>query len=157
MFKPHHHAFRKEYTGLSQRLITEAELISISSTEKRIIKVNALWDTGAMASAIVPSIAQDLKLISINRVKVNGINNVSVADVVKISVGLPNQYMIDNVNVAVCNLVEGIDLLIGMDIIALGDFSISNGGGKTLFSFVIPPFEDKTDHYEKAIAVNRQN
>jgi hypothetical protein len=44
-----------------------------------------------------------------------------------------------------------------MDIILLGDFSISNGGGKTLFTFALPPFEKKTDHYEKAIAVNNRN
>jgi len=44
-----------------------------------------------------------------------------------------------------------------MDIILLGDFSISNGGGRTLFSFAIPPFENKTDHYEKALAVNKRN
>jgi hypothetical protein len=54
----------------------------------------------------------------------------------------------------VCNLVKDVDLLIGMDIILLGDFSISNGDGKTLFSFAIPPFENKTDYYEKAIAVS---
>ena len=48
-------------------------------------------------------------------------------------------------------------MLIGMDIIQRGDFSISNGEGKTLFSFVLPPFEKKTDHYEKSIAINKSN
>jgi hypothetical protein len=57
----------------------------------------------------------------------------------------------------VCDLIGEIDLLIGMDIILLGDFSISNCGGKTLFSFAIPPFENKTDLYEKALAVNKSN
>ena len=44
-----------------------------------------------------------------------------------------------------------------MDIIGQGDFAISNAGGKTLFTFAIPPFEDKTDLYEKADAVNKEN
>ena len=48
-------------------------------------------------------------------------------------------------------------MLIGMDIIRLGDFSISNGAGKTLFTFAMPPFDDKIDLYEKAISVNGSN
>ena len=60
-------------------------------------------------------------------------------------------------NIPVCNLVKDVDLLIGMDIIQLGDFFICNGGGKTLFSFAMPPFEDKTDFYEKALEVNKRN
>jgi hypothetical protein len=65
--------------------------------------------------------------------------------------------MVEDVNVMICDLKQDIDLLIGMDIILLGDFSISNGGGNTLFSFAIPSFENRTDHYEKALAVNKRN
>jgi len=65
---------------------------------------------------------------------------------------LPNLVEVKNTNVTVCNLVKDVDLLIGMDIIQLGDFSISNGKGKTLFTFAMPPFDDKTDLYDKAIA-----
>ena len=36
---------------------------------------------------------------------------------------------------------QGIDVLIGMDIISQGDFAISNYGGKTQFSFRIPSQE----------------
>ena len=157
MPKSYHYAFKKEYPNLSQRFVTDAEVVCISGIERKVLKVNALWDTGAMLSAITPTIAQSLNLIPINRVKVNGINNVSMADVVKIHVKLPNLVMVNDVNAAVCNLVKDVDLLIGMDIIAVGDFSISNGEGKTLFSFVIPPFENKTDHYEKALAINKRN
>jgi len=121
------------------------------------MKVTALWDTGAMLSAITPKTARNLNLIPINRVKVNGVNNFSMADVVEISIGLPNKVTVDYVDVTVCGLVKNVDLLIGMDIILLGDFLISNGGGKSLFSFVIPPFENKTDLYEKALAVNIRN
>jgi hypothetical protein len=48
-------------------------------------------------------------------------------------------------------LVRDVDLLIGMDIIQLGDFSISNGAGKTLFTFAMPSFEDKIDPYGRSI------
>ena len=157
MPKLYHYAFKKEYPGLSQRFVTEAEIVCISGVEKKVLKVNALWDTGAMLSAITPLIAESLNLIPIDRVKVNGINNESMADVVKIHVKLPNLVLVRDVNTAVCKLIKDIDLLVGMDIIATGDFSISNGGGKTLFSFAIPPFENKTDLYEKALTINNRN
>ena len=149
----YHFAFKSEYPNLSLRLITEAEIYGVSLS-KKIIKVRALWDTGAMLSAITPQTAQSLNLVPFNRVKVNGINNISMADMVKVSIKLPNLFEVKNTNVTVCNLVRDVDLLIGMDIIQLGDFSISNGQGRTLFTFAIPPFENKTDHYEKALAVN---
>ena len=78
-----------------------------------------------------------------------------MADMVKVSIRLPNLVALDRVNVVVNNLVKDVDLLIGMDIIQLGDFAISNGSGKTLFTFAMPPFEDKTDLYEKALLMNR--
>jgi predicted aspartyl protease len=155
MLKIHHFAFKKEYPSLSPRLTSNAEIYNIAAgTSMNGNTVTALWDTGAMVSAITPSIAKGMNLIPINRVKVNGVNNSSLADVVKISIGLPNQFILKEINVLVCNLVSGVDMLIGMDIIQLGDFSISNGDGKTLFSFAMPSFEDKTDLYEKAFVIN---
>jgi hypothetical protein len=148
--KTRHFAFKSEYPNLSLRLTTEVEIYDVSQSPNKI-KVMALWDTGAMLSAITPEIAQSLKLVPFNRVKVNGINNISMADMVKVSIKLPNLVEVKNFNVTVCNLVKDIDLLIGMDIIQLGDFSISNGAGKTLFTFAMPPFEDKTDLYEKTL------
>jgi hypothetical protein len=44
-----------------------------------------------------------------------------------------------------------------MDVIMLGDFSISNGDSKTLFSFAVPPFPTKIDLYEKTLSVNKRN
>jgi predicted aspartyl protease len=154
--KIQHFAFKKEYPNLPLKLLTEAELYEVSQS-KKIIKVRALWDTGAMLSAITPEVAQSLNLIPFNRVKVNGINNISMADMVKVSIRLPNLVVVNNTNVSVCNLVKDVDLLIGMDIMQFGDFSMCNGGGKTLFSFAMPPFEDKTDLYEKALEVNKRN
>ena len=37
---------------------------------------------------------------------------------------------------------QGIDVLIGMDIISKGDFAVSNYNGKTQFSFRLPSQED---------------
>jgi hypothetical protein len=45
-------------------------------------------------------------------------------------------------------------MLIGMDIIRLGDFHISNTGSRTLFSFVIPPLPEQFDLTRKAGELN---
>jgi len=157
MAKVKHFAFRQDNLSLCFRLLTEAHIFNISGgSTRKGIQITALWDTGATGSAITPDLAKKMNLIPINRVKVTGVNNTSIVDVAKVSIGLPNMVMVEEVNVMICNLNQGFDLIIGMDIILLGDFSISNGGNKTLFSFAIPPFENKTDHYEKAIAVNKK-
>jgi len=98
-----------------------------------------------------------LNLISINRIKVNGIGSYCIADIVRVSIRLPNLVEIENARISVLNLVKDVDMLIGMDIIRLGDFSISNGAGETLFTFAMPPFDDKIDLYEKAIKINKNN
>jgi predicted aspartyl protease len=159
MPKVQHFAFKQEYQTLCFRLVTEAELFAASSagSERKEIRVKALWDTGASGTVITPEVSRKLELVPIDRIKVAGVNNISMADVVEVSIVLPNGVMVDDVNVMICDLKQDIDLLIGMDIILLGDFSISNGKGKTLFSFAMPPFPNKTDYYEKALTVNRRN
>lgn len=51
---------------------------------------------------------------------------------------MPNNVIVQNVIVACADLGINIDLLIGMDIISLGDFAITNVNGKTIFSFRLP-------------------
>ncbi|MCK4676717.1 MAG: SEC-C domain-containing protein [Bacteroidales bacterium] len=52
---------------------------------------------------------------------------------------LPNKVRVNGVRVAeVPQLTGNVDMLIGMDIITLGDFSVTNVGGKTVFSFRTP-------------------
>jgi hypothetical protein len=67
-----------------------------------------------------------------------GFNGAAEIDISYIALRLPNGLLIPDKRVAVCNLSPAVDMLIGMDIIALGDFCISNAAGQTLFSFVIP-------------------
>jgi hypothetical protein len=92
-----------------------------------------------------------MNLTPFRKAKVLGISDSKIVDVARISVCLPNLITLDEVSVLICDLNQGFDLIIGMDIILLGDFCISNGDGKTLFSFAMPPFENKTDFYEKSL------
>jgi len=49
------------------------------------------------------------------------------------------------------------DMLIGMDIINKGDFIICNTDNRTSFSFVMPPFPERTDFTQKAMSFNKNN
>ena len=49
-----------------------------------------------------------------------------------------NEIIIPNILVSCADLGRDLDVLIGMDIISLGDFAITNVGGKTTFSFRFP-------------------
>jgi uncharacterized protein YchJ len=54
-----------------------------------------------------------------------------------INIGLPNKVRFALVPVTEAQL-SGTDVLIGMDIISVGDFAITNKDGKTTFSFQLP-------------------
>jgi hypothetical protein len=48
------------------------------------------------------------------------------------------------------------DILIGMDIIGMGDFVVCNTDGKTSFSFAIPPLPERTNFVDDAKAANKK-
>jgi len=149
------YAVKREYTDLPLKLITQAEVFTSGSGQRK--KVKALWDTGAMLSAISEEIKEKLGLKHHDRKIINSVNEVKEVDVVKVSIRIPDLKEVNDFPMLVLKLIKDADILIGMDIIQRGDFSISNGGGKTLFTFVQPPFEDKIDLYKKAVAANNHN
>jgi uncharacterized membrane protein YwaF len=109
------------------------------------VSANALWDTGAMMSAITPEIRDKLKATTIDSIRLVGIHTAQEVDIVIITVELPNRVVKKSIKVAVCNMISNAEMILGMDIISLGDFALSNGNEQTLFSFAAPPFQDKID------------
>jgi len=55
-----------------------------------------------------------------------------------VNIMLPNKVGIANLRVTRGNIGGDADVLIGMDIIGIGDFAITNKDGKTVFSFRAP-------------------
>jgi hypothetical protein len=101
-------------------------------------KYKALYDTGATHSAVSPKVVSELALASIGaqNVGVGGGQLATTAHLVNI--GLPNKVLFGMVRVAQMTLHAGIDALIGMDIIGLGDFAVTHHNGRTTFSFCCP-------------------
>lgn len=97
-----------------------------------------LWDTGASFSCINQKIVDDLKLSTLGRKQISTANGVKEVNTYVVNIRLPNNVIVQNVIAACADLGPNIDLLIGMDIISLGDFAITNVNGKTTFSFRLP-------------------
>jgi len=102
-------------------------------------RFNAIWDTGATGTVITSNIVRALGLVAtgvtVNHTAGGTINS----NTYLVNVGLPNGVVIQGISVTeVPALSGGMDCLIGMDIIGMGDFSITNLGNVTWMSFQIP-------------------
>jgi len=149
-----YNAFVKKYPALALDLNTDIEVFPVSSISHQGTTVYAIWDTGASQTVITHRLMSQLNLIPIETKLVHGVNSKQLVDVVAISIKLPNDFLIPDIRVFVCDIPSPIDLLIGMDIIQLGDLHISNTGGHTLFSFVIPSLPEQFDLAQEADALN---
>ncbi len=149
---PRFSAFVQDYNGLTRDIVTDAyisEPISgnINPGDSRIHKVKALWDTGATLSCITPRVVQSLNLRSlIASVPVIHGGGKSMCDSYLVDLYLPNNVRIVGVQVTESNDQTGrnldgqirFDIIIGMDVITLGDFAITNKDNLTSFTFQTP-------------------
>ena len=120
---------------ITNRIITVETVVY----KDRSINVNAEWDCGSTYSSISDDLVEELNLEPIKNSMSITANISTLVSVYEIIILLHNKYPVKVEAEAVPNInATGIDLLIGMDIISLGDFSISNYRGKTCFSFRIP-------------------
>jgi hypothetical protein len=136
--------------------------VPIYTADKRLLgaptEIEALWDTGATMTCIKPSLQDRLKLRPSELVKpitMSGIDG--DADGTLVSIWLTPNFVIELCPVYTADFPGDQELLIGMDIIGMGDFAICNADGKTSFSFAISPFPDRINFANKADALNKQN
>jgi predicted aspartyl protease len=131
------YCFTATFNSISRVLHNEVELESAINPCVKL-KIKALWDTGATNSVIRPELAAKLELQPVGKVLINTPSGKDVpSNVYFVNLYLPNHVAIPKIPV-----LEGIpnncDMLIGMDVIKLGDFAVSNYNGKTTFSFRMP-------------------
>lgn len=163
MAKKLHHAFKQEYNGITDVLKTEVfisniELPENKPTPDKFLQINAIWDTGATGSVITSGLAQKLNLKPIDMVTVSGVGGNILVNAYFVNIIL--QTSVNPIIFPMRRVTEGIlgefDALIGMDIIQQGDFCISNGKGKTAFSYSVPPSDNKLCLLERAEKINKR-
>lgn len=108
--------------------------------------VSALWDTGADRSMISKDLANAMGLTPFRYINSHSSNGVARCPVYQISIMLPNGAGLPKLSV-----VEGVfdshDIIIGMDLITLHDFSLThNKVGELIFSIVFPPLNTPVDY-----------
>lgn len=141
-------AFTIEYAGVVSSLETLSGICEAYNPvfqkdvkHPQIYQFKSLWDTGAMGSVISTSVVSTLGLKPIGKRKVFHANGESIVNTYLVNILLPN-----NVAFSSLRVTEGVlndtDVLIGMDIISRGDFSVTASQGKTKFSFQLPSTHD---------------
>jgi hypothetical protein len=117
---PDRRVLRYQFTGIPNRIATAVYLYSTALVNTTPLATKAIWDTGAQKSIITPYLANLLKVQPVNRITVGGITGKSPANIVMITLEIPNHGSYKNLEVAVCpfNTSPNSDMhmLIGMDI-----------------------------------------
>lgn len=115
--------------------------VTISSKDNDIAiekKYRGIWDTGASKTSIDKRVVKELNLKPVSIGTLKTANGEILVNIYYINIMLPNEVTITNILAPESILGEDIDILIGMDVIRFGDFSITNANGNTTFSFRIP-------------------
>ena len=121
--------------GFQQRGSPEGESVSRSPP------LTHSWPYGTLVrpiSAITQKVVDACGIVPIDRANVSGVGGVHSAEVYLTNIALPSGVRFVQIRVTKAESLGGPDLLIGMDIIATGDFAVTNPHGHTQFSFRIP-------------------
>ena len=104
------------------------------------------WDTGATGTCISQNVVDALNMKPYAKGIAHSPTGPKEVSMYHISLVLPGSCTVNDVDAALTYFGdENIDVLIGMDVITLGDFAVSNYNGRTMFSFRIPSMEE-TDY-----------
>lgn len=149
-----YNVFTTKYEKISMKLISPAAIITNDGEYRTDL---AMWDTGANCTCISQKIVRELNLKSIGREDIHTPSGVDIQSKYLVDLFLPNNVRITNLTVFDSDIDnQGIDILIGMDVITKGDFAISNYDGKTVFTFRIPSIAVTDYIQELSDAVNKE-
>ncbi|MBR6250133.1 MAG: SEC-C domain-containing protein [Bacteroidales bacterium] len=130
------------YIGTANCIKTEVHITNAFTN--RTIDTLGIWDTGATNSVITKSVAQSLGLIAVSKANVRGVHGTREVNVYYVNITLNNKDISINTQVTECDELSGdksVGMLIGMNIITMGDFAITNYQGKTTMSFRVPSMQ----------------
>jgi hypothetical protein len=139
------HSFTTKYQGRSSVLQNEV-LISQAFDQRDnaepppLEKFISTWDTGATNTVISQKVIDQCGLKPTGIVKTHHVGGEETVETFLIHLVLPNKVRIKELTVSKGSLF-GCDVLIGMDIIGIGDFAVTNKNGETAFSFRFPSVE----------------
>lgn len=137
------HALSRRYHGIARVITTP--VIVINPATQASETTEGIWDTGATNSTITKTLATKLGLIPVSRTMVTGVHGSKEVNLYAVTVRLNNQNVEFTLPVSECDQLSNdgsANMLIGMDVISKGDFSVSNYNGNTTMSFRFPSIQD---------------
>lgn len=102
-------------------------------------KYRAIFDTGATSSVISQKVFDELSLDKLGDKNIASANGLSIVPLAVVNIELINGDIFKYIKTPVSNLPQGIDALLGMDIITRGNFHIDNHtphADKTVLTFM---------------------
>ena len=133
--------FNKEWEYNTDAVLTWCEIRPLDYKTGRVFHTNkALWDTGATTTVISSRIVQQLHLQPFDSTGVSGIMGVSNTNTYLVHISLPTGDTYTFIEVMESDF-DDYDIIIGMDIISLGDFCFTNANSRSCFSFRFPAKE----------------
>lgn len=138
-------AFTIKANGRLDRIITDIQVSCAFNPQAppnpvpTSTSVRALWDTGATNSGISTKVITALNLVSCGSAQMNHAGGISIAPRYMVNFYLPHGVAVAGILVAEAKTaVNQFDVIVGMDVICLGDFTISNVSGISWVSFRTP-------------------
>ena len=135
--------------------ISAARPLGGTGSQPPLVAFDAIWDTGATHSVIKQAVVDACGLAPTGMTKVQVVGGEHSAETYLVSILLPNRVLFSSVRVTKGDI-PGADVLIGMDIISMGDFSVTNSGGITKFSYRTPSIEH-IDYVEQVAKLRAQD
>ena len=138
--KKHAYCTSRAYNKIADRYAIDVEVVDTFDPKNKI-SITALWDTGATKTTISGAVAKSLGISKIGDTMTHTANGIAFGELHLANVVLPNNLEI--LDLEVTSMPEMVvDCLLGADIIAKGDFAISNFDGRTIVSFRMPSIAD---------------
>ena len=110
-------------------------------TQPPVVGFQAIWDTGATLSVITQAVVDKCDLKPTGMTHVASVHGEQDVETYLVNIALPNKVTVTGVTATKGILKGDVHILIGMDVIATGDFAVTNHGGFTQFSFRYPSQE----------------
>ena len=135
-------AFSVDFGGIEDAIVCDVAVANSDDSSSKFTQCRSLWDTGAAFSVISKRLVDALGADPIDQGFAYTVQGTYRPNVYMVDVMLPNKMLVRGLRVS-DGVFEDADILIGMDIIRLGDLMVSNRGN-TRFTFRIPAEGDFT-------------
>jgi hypothetical protein len=131
------------YNGRTNVIVSDIEICEAFDPKQvgprpQMKKFHCIWDTGATNSVINSKVVQAIGLKPSGKVEVHTAGGNAIQNTYLVNMRLPSSVGFSLIRVTEGNLEGPQDVLIGMDIIGMGDFAITNHQGNACMTFRVP-------------------